>query len=196
MLSSDFPNVTGALQTAKRMIRDANRAAEIIARLRALFAKKETPTELIDLNEAVREVISLSLRELQGHGVSVREELGADLPPVKGDRIQLQQVLLNLIRNGVDVMDAVSAGPKQLAIRTGRAEHDGVLVAVQDSGTGIDPANLERVFDAFYTTKAGGLGMGLSICRTVIDAHGGRLWADTVTPQGALFQFTLPAASI
>jgi PAS domain S-box-containing protein len=196
MLTADSPNVAGALQTARRMIRDANRASDIIARLRALFTKKETPTELVDLNEAVREVISLSLRELQSQGVSVRSELVDHLPAVKGDRIQLQQVLLNLIRNGVDAMGAIVDGPRQLAVRTALAQPDGVLIAVQDTGPGIAQENLARIFDAFYTTKPGGLGMGLSICQTIIEAHGGRLWAETAGSRGALFQLTLPAAAV
>jgi PAS domain S-box-containing protein len=193
MLSADIPNITGALQTARRMIRDANRAADIIARLRALFGKKDTLIELVDLNDAAREVISLSFRELQTNRITVRSELADDLPPVKGDRVQLQQVLLNLIRNGLDAMDTVDGGPRHLEIRTTMAEPGSVIIAVQDSGPGIDPAHLERIFDAFYTTKVGGLGMGLSICRTIIAAHGGRLWADAAVPRGALFQFTLPA---
>ena len=196
MLAADPPNITGALETARRAIRDANRASDIIARLRALFAKKETSNELVNLNEASTEIISLSQREFQSGGVIVRSEFMDNLPPVKGDRVQLQQVLLNLIRNGLDAMSAIDNLQRQLIITTAKAEPDNVSVAVQDSGPGIDPTNLERIFEAFYTTKPDGLGMGLSICRTIIEAHGGRLWATPAAPRGTILQFTLPAVEV
>jgi PAS domain S-box-containing protein len=196
MLAADPPNIAGALETARRTIRDANRAADIIARLRTLFARKETSNELVNLNEASNEIISLSQREFQSSGVTVRAEFADNLAPVKGDKVQLQQVLLNLIRNGMDAMGTVDARPRQLIVTTSRAEPDAVLIAVQDSGPGVDPENLERIFDAFYTTKPNGLGMGLSICRTIIEAHGGKLWATTAAPQGTILQFTLPAAAM
>ena len=194
MLTADSPNLDGARETVRRTIRDANRAAEIISRLRALFAKKETLTETVNLNEASREIISLLMNELQNSRVILKLELADHLPTVDGDRIQLQQVLLNLIRNAADAMCNVDNRVRHLVMRTARTDSDGVLVAVEDSGPGIDPANLERVFDAFYTTKTDGLGIGLSVSRTIVETHGGKLWATTAVPQGAIFQFTLPAA--
>jgi PAS domain S-box-containing protein len=196
MMAADPPNIAGALETARRAIRDANRAADIITRLRTLFAKKKPSDELVNLNDASNEIISLSHRESQGGGVVVQSEFTNDLPPVKGDRIQLQQVLLNLIQNGLDAMSAVDSRPKQLIITTAKVEPDNVSVAVQDTGPGVDPENLERIFEAFYTTKSNGLGMGLSICRAIIEAHGGKLWATAAAPQGTILQFTLPAAEV
>ena len=192
MLAANPPNIAGALETARRTIRDANRAADIIARLRTLFARKETPNELVNLNEASNEIISLSQREFQSGGVIVRAEFADNIAQVKGDKVQLQQVLLNLIRNGMDAMSTVDDRPRQLIVTTSAVEPGNVLIAVQDSGPGVDPENLERIFDAFYTTKPDGLGMGLSICRTIIEAHGGKLWAAAADPRGTILQFTLP----
>ena len=192
MLAADPPNVSGALETARRSIRDANRAADIISRLRALFVKKQVRIDLVDINDASREVILLALRELESGQVILRSEFAEDLPLVKGDRIQLQQVILNLIRNASDAMRDVDDRQRELAIKTAKTEPDGVLVAILDSGPGIDPAKLDRIFDAFYTTKPDGLGMGLSVCRTIVEAHGGKLWATAAGPHGAIFQFTLP----
>jgi PAS domain S-box-containing protein len=196
MLAADPPNIAGALETARRTIRDANRASDIITRLRTLFARKETSSDLVNLNEASNEIISLSQREFQDSGVVVRSEFADNLPPVKGDRVQLQQVLFNLIRNGLDAMSTIDDRQKQLIITTAKAEHNNISVAVQDSGPGIDSTDLERIFEAFYTTKPNGLGMGLSICRTIIEAHGGKLWATAAAPQGTILQFTLPAAAV
>jgi len=194
MLGAESPNLDGARETTRRTIRDANRAAEIISRLRALFAKRKMSTEMVDLNEASREVISLSLRELQNNRVTLRSEFADDLPFIQCDRIQIQQVLLNLIRNAAEAMCDVDGRPRQLVIRTAKAGSESVVVAVEDSGTGIDAANLDRVFDAFYTTKTNGLGIGLSVCRTIVETHGGKLWATAAAPHGAIFQFTLPGA--
>ena len=192
MLAADPPNVSGAQETSRRSIRDANRAADIISRLRALFVKKQVRIDLVDINDASRDVISLALRELESSQVILRSEFAQDLPLVKGDRIQLQQVILNLIRNASDAMRDIDDRQRELAITTAKIEPDGVLVAIQDSGPGIDPAKLDRIFDAFYTTKPDGLGMGLSVCRTIVEAHGGKLWATAAGPHGAIFQFTLP----
>jgi PAS domain S-box-containing protein len=192
MLAADPPNVAGAQETARRAIRDANRAGEIVSRLRALFARRTTSTEIMNLNEAVREVISLLRDELQKDRVDLQSELAENLPTVRGDRIQLQQVLLNLIQNAADAMRGVDDRARQLVVTTSKMEPGSVLVAVRDTGPGIHPANLERVFDAFYTTKTDGLGMGLAVCRTIIGAHRGRLWATSAAPYGATFQFTLP----
>jgi C4-dicarboxylate-specific signal transduction histidine kinase len=193
LLAADSPDIAGAAETARRMIRDAERASDIIRRLRALFSKAKIASELVDLNEVSREAISLSLRELQSGRVILQLEFADGLPFVEGDRLQLQEVLLNLIRNASDAMSSIEDRPRQLAIRTAKAEPDSVLVAVQDSGPGPDPAYLERLFDAFFTTKPGGLGMGLAVCRTIIEAHGGKLWATIAVPHGAIFQFSLPA---
>jgi PAS domain S-box-containing protein len=193
MLACDRPDVNGASETIRRTIRDANRASERIKRLHSLFAKKGSLTELLDLNDLTREAIALSLPELQRSLIILRTELAGDLPPVMGDRVQLQQVILNLLRNAADAMSTVDDRPRELLIHTARTDSHGVLLAVQDSGSGIHPTNLERVFEAFYTTKTGSMGMGLSISRTIIEAHGGNLWAIQGVPQGAIFQFTLPA---
>ena len=194
MLNADPPNVYGACETTLRAIRDANRAAEIISRLRSLFAKRERSSELVNLNEASREVISLSMAELQKNRVILQSEFANDLPPIRGDRVQLQQVMLNMIRNAAEAMNDVDDRPRQLVFKTTKLDPEAVLLSVQDSGSGIDPSNLDRLFEAFYTTKADGLGIGLSICRTIVEAHGGKLWATAAHPRGAIFQFTLPVA--
>jgi PAS domain S-box-containing protein len=194
MLAADPPNVDGARETARRTIRDGNRASEVITRLRALFGKKDAPTELVDLNEATREVVALSLSELQGNRVVLRIELVDDLPPVIGDRVQLQQVILNLVRNASDAMSGVEDRPRQLLIGTERDGEDSVRMAVQDTGIGIDPLNVERLFDAFYSTKSAGMGMGLSVCRSIIESHHGRLWAAANDGPGATFSFSIPRA--
>jgi signal transduction histidine kinase len=156
--------------------------------------KKAPPRrELFDLNEAVSEVIVMVRSAIAKNGTAVSTQLMDGPLPVQGDRVQLQQVIVNLILNAVEAMGSVEAGAVELLIST-EQDHAGVRVAVRDSGPGIDPTHLERVFEAFYTTKSSGMGMGLSVCRSIIDAHGGRLWADANEPRGAVFQFTLPAA--
>jgi len=194
MLAADPPNVDGARETARRTIRDGNRASDVIARLRALFSKADAPTELVDLNEATREVVALSLTELQGNRVILRTDLVDDLPSVLGDRVQLQQVILNLLRNASDAMSGVDDRPRQLVIGTERDGDDAVRVNVQDAGIGIDPQNVDRLFDAFYTTKSSGMGMGLSVCRSIIERHNGRLWAASNDGPGATFAFSIPYA--
>jgi C4-dicarboxylate-specific signal transduction histidine kinase len=192
MLAADPPNLDGARETARRTIRDGNRASEVITRLRALYGKKEPTIESVDLNEATREVIALSLSELQRNRVIVRPELADDLPPVTGDRVQLQQVILNLIRNGSDAMSSVDDRPRQLLIRTERDEGDRVSLTVQDAGTGFDPQAVERLFEGFYTTKNDGMGIGLSVSRSIIESHHGRLWATLNNGPGAAFSFSIP----
>jgi signal transduction histidine kinase len=156
--------------------------------------KKAPPRrEPFDLNEAVSEVILMVRSTIARNGIAISTQLMDGLLPVQGDRVQLQQVVLNLVLNAVEAMSAVEMGARELLIST-EQDHTGALVAVRDSGPGIDPTHLERVFEAFYTTKSSGVGMGLSICRSIVDAHGGRLWAEANEPRGALFQFTLPAA--
>jgi signal transduction histidine kinase len=192
MLGADPPNVDGARETARRTIRDGNRASEVVTRLRALYGKKEPEIESVDLNEATREVIALSLSELQRNRVIVRPELADDLPPVPGDRVQLQQVILNLIRNGSDAMSGVDDRPRQLLIRTERDEAEGVSLTVEDAGTGFDPQAVDRLFEAFYTTKDDGMGIGLSVSRSIIESHHGRLWATLNNGPGAAFSFSIP----
>lgn len=157
--------------------------------------KAPTQTERIEINHIIAEVIELAYHEVQRHGVQLHTELASDLPAVLGDRVQLQQVLLNLVMNGIDAMSTVAEGPRQLRIRATWAEPAGVLVAVQDSGIGFDPHTLERIFDAFYTTKPTGMGMGLSISRTIIKTHRGRLRAERNLGPGATLQFILPRAA-
>ena len=195
MLNAEPPNVDGARETARRLIRDGNRASEVTKRLHALFGKKDAATESVDLNEATREVLALSLSDLQRNRVSLWAELADDLPPVTGDRVQLQQVILNLLRNASDAMSGVEARPRQLVIRTERDEGERVRLTVQDAGVGFDPQDVGRLFDAFYTTKSNGMGIGLSVSRSIIESHHGRLWAAPNDGPGATFSFSIPHAS-
>jgi C4-dicarboxylate-specific signal transduction histidine kinase len=192
MLAADPPNVEGARETARRMIRDGNRAAEVIARLRALFARKSVSLDTIDLNEAAREVMTLSLTELQGSHVILRSELADNLPTVTGDRVQLQQVMLNLLRNAAEAMSDVSDRRRELTIRTEADGDDRVRLSVKDAGVGLDAQAMERLFQAFYTTKASGMGIGLAISRSIIESHQGRLWATPNDGPGATFSFSIP----
>jgi len=194
MLDGDPPNVDGARETAKRTIRDGRRAADVIARLRTLFSKKEAATELVDLNEATREVIALSRSELERNGVITRTELAKELPLVRGDRVQLQQVIVNLLRNGSDAMSTVDDRPHELLFRTEVEEADRVRLSVQDSGIGFEPQSLDRLFQTFYTTKEEGMGIGLSVSRSIIENHHGRLWATPNKGPGVTFSFSIPCA--
>src|SRR6267143_329848 len=162
------------------------------AKLRALCSKKETTIESLDLNEAIREVIALSLSELQRNRVILRTELADDLPLITGDRVQLQQVVLNLLRNASDAMSAVDDRPRHMVITTEREEGDRVRLTVQDAGVGLDPQAMDRLFEAFYTTKNDGMGMGLSVSRSIIERHHGRLWAAPNDGPGATFSFSIP----
>jgi C4-dicarboxylate-specific signal transduction histidine kinase len=192
MLEADPPNVEGARETVRRTIRDAHRAADVITQLRALFSKKESITERLDLNEATREVIALSLSELQSNRVILRVELANDLPVVTGDRVQLQQVILNLLRNASDAMSGVDDRPRQLLIKTRQDGDGGVRLSVQDTGAGFEPESMNKLFDAFYTTKSGGMGIGLSVSRSIIEKHNGSLWATRNDGPGATFSFSIP----
>jgi PAS domain S-box-containing protein len=176
------------------VVDDADRAGDIIDRIRDHIKKAPPRRDRFDLNEAIKEVIVLAQSAVTRNGGAVQTRLAEGLFPVQGDRVQVQQVVLNLILNAVEAMGSVEAGARELSISTEQDQADGVLMAVCDSGPGIDPEHLERVFQAFYTTKSSGTGLGLSICRSIIDAHGGRLWAETNEPRGAVFQFTLPSA--
>ena len=192
MLAMDPPNVDGARETARRTIRDGNRASDVITRLRALFTKKHTLAERVDLNDATREVIALSLSELQRNRVILRCELADDLPLVTGDRVQLQQVILNLLRNASDAMNTVHDRPRELLITTERDEGDQALLSVRDAGIGFDPQTADRLFETFYTTKNDGMGVGLAVSRSIIESHQGRLWATLNDGPGTTFSFSIP----
>ena len=190
-LAGATPNLDEAREALSRIIRDGNRASDVIAKIRALLMKTDMEKERLDMNDAIREVVALAQGEMRRTGVALRAELEGDLPRVLGDRVQLQQVILNLVMNGIEAMSAVTDRSRDLLIRSRQHESDKVLVAVQDSGMGLDPKNMERIFDAFYTTKAQGMGMGLAISRSIVENHGGRLWAVPNDGPGATFQFTL-----
>jgi signal transduction histidine kinase len=192
MLGADPPDIEGARETARRTIRDGHRASEIITKLRALYSRKDPTLEPVDLNDAAREVIALSLSDLQRNGVVLRTEFAIDLPPVTGDRVQLQQVVLNLLRNASDAMSAVDDRPRELLVRTERDDGDGVRLSVRDAGVGFAPEAEARFFSAFYTTKPDGMGLGLSVSRSIVECHRGRLWATHNDGPGATFSFSLP----
>jgi signal transduction histidine kinase len=192
-LSHDPPNYDEVRDAVRRIIRDGTRGAEVITRIRGLLKKEQTPKAIVDVNEVVRETIALARVNLQG--AAVRTELGYQLPRLTADRVLLQQVLLNLIINAMDAMKPMTDRPHMLSIRTKLHGENAVLVAVEDSGVGLNPKQLEKLFDPFYTTKQDGLGIGLSICRSIIESHGGRLWAESSEGLGSTFQFTLPVES-
>ena len=194
-LAGDSPNLDEARETARRIIRDGNRAGDVIGRIRTLLRKTGAEKELLDMNQAIREVVALAEGEVRRNGVALRTELTGDLPPILGDRVELEQVVLNLIMNAIEAMSAIGDRPRELVIRTQSGEIDQVRVAVQDSGIGLDPQSMGRIFDAFYTTKPQGMGMGLAISRSIVENHGGRLWVGPNEGRGATFQFTLQAYS-
>jgi C4-dicarboxylate-specific signal transduction histidine kinase len=185
------PDLEEVRQAFDRIVRDGNRAGDVIGRIRAFIKKAPPRQDRLYINEPIREVIELTRGEAVKNGVSVRAHLAEGLPLIEGDRVQLQQVVLNLIINAVEAMSGVSEGARNVLISTERAGPGGVLVKVRDSGPGLAAATLDRLFDPFYTTKDAGMGMGLAICRSIIEAHGGRLWAGKNEPRGAIFQFTL-----
>jgi PAS domain S-box-containing protein len=193
MLGADPPDVDGARETARRTIRDGNRASDVVTRLRALFSKKGFTLEPLDLNEAIREVIALSLSDLQRQRVMLQPELADDLPIITGDRIQLQQVILNLLRNASDAMVDVHERPRLLTIKTEREDGNRVRVSVRDAGAGLATESLDSLFDAFYTTKSGGMGIGLFVSRSIVERHQGRLWTEPNDGPGATFSFSIPS---
>jgi PAS domain S-box-containing protein len=194
-LAAQPPNLEEAREAMMRAVRNANRASEIIERIRALLQKAPPQMKPLDINEIIRAVLSLAGNELAAGGVTVQTELAADLPAVLGDRVQLQQVMLNLIMNGIEATSGITDRPRALIVRS--AKHaEGVLIQVQDSGKGLDPLQADRIFEPFFTTKPEGLGMGLSISRSIVEAHGGGLWATPGAPYGAILQFTLPKAAV
>ena len=195
MLAADPPDVDGARETARRTLRDGNRASDVITRLRALFSRREFTLEPLDINDVTREVVALSISDLQRNRVVLQSEFANDLPVITGDRIQLQQVVLNLLRNASDAMGTVNDRPRQLLIKTAQDADDRVRVTVRDTGVGLDVENMNKLFDAFYTTKVEGMGIGLSVSRSIIEKHHGRLWAEPNDGPGATFSFSIPAAA-
>jgi PAS domain S-box-containing protein len=193
MLAADPPNIEGARETARRTIRDGHRAADVIARLRALFSKRPTTIESVDLNKTALEVIALLRSDLCKERIVLSTELAGELPPARGDRVQLQQVIMNLLRNATDALSTIEGRPRLLQIRTELDDQDHIRLTVRDAGVGLQTEDTERIFDAFHTTKGEGMGMGLSISRTIIESHDGRLTASSNDGPGASFVFTIPA---
>src|SRR6202790_3188920 len=191
-LDRGTPDLDAVRRSVEWVIDDGNRASEVIRRVRALANKTEIEKGRLDVNDVVREIIALVQRELIVHRVSLRTEFAPALPTILGDRVQLQQVIINLVMNGIEAMQSVTDRPRELVIRSRQDGPQELLISVTDSGVGISAENADRLFTAFFTTKSGGMGMGLSICRSIMEAHGGRLWATANVPHGAAFQFTLP----
>jgi signal transduction histidine kinase len=189
-LNRDQPDLEEAREAASRMVQDGRRAGEIVKRVRLLFKKGTPDRELVDVNEIIREMMLLLHSEATQYSVLVRTELAADLPQVTGDRVQLQQVLMNLMMNSIDAMKDVD-GTRELTLQSQRGEDGQVLISVSDTGVGLPPQQ-DKIFNAFFTTKPQGTGMGLRISRTIVESHGGRLWASDNSPRGASFCFTLP----
>ena len=195
MLAADPPNVAGAMETVRRTIRDANRASEVIKRLRAMFAKKAPTMERVDLNDAAREVIAISSAELRRSNSVLQTDFADALPAISGDRVQLQQVILNLLLNAADAMTGIEDRPRTLRVQTETQGSDSIKLLVRDTGVGLDPRGIERLFEPFHTTKAHGLGIGLAISRSIIESHGGQLWAVANDGPGATFGFSIPCTS-
>jgi signal transduction histidine kinase len=191
-LNAQPPNLEETRQALDATVKQGNRATDVIERIRALIKKAPPRKHALEINGAILEVIALTRGEILKNGVSVQTQLAEGLPLIQGDRVQLQQVILNLIINAVEAMSAVSEGARELLISTGKDASGGVLVAVRDSGPGLNPESFDRLFDAFYTTKPGGMGMGLSICRSIVEAHGGRISASLTAAPGTALQCILP----
>jgi C4-dicarboxylate-specific signal transduction histidine kinase len=191
-LAKNPPGLAQVGEALACVVKETYRAGEILGGIRDQIKKAPHRMDVVDINEATEDVIALVRGELAKHRVSVQTQLAWGLSPVRGDRVQLQQVMLNLILNAMEAMDSADAAVRELLISTESNPTAGVLVTIGDSGPGIPPESHERIFESFYTTKAGGVGIGLSICRSIIDAHGGSLWAEADQPSGALFHFTLP----
>jgi hypothetical protein len=191
-LDKQPPDLDGVREALGCIVGDTDRAGNIIDRIRDHIKKAPPQNHRFDLNETINDAIEITRSTIDGHKVSLHTHFAKELPTVQGDRVQLQQVLLNVVLNAVEAMDTIEAEARELSISAEQDRANGVLVAVRDSGPGIDPKHFERIFEAFYTTKSSGVGIGLSICRSIIDAHGGRLWAEANEPRGAVFLFTLP----
>jgi C4-dicarboxylate-specific signal transduction histidine kinase len=190
-LAGDTPNLEEARAAAMEIVKEGTRAAEIITRIRLLFKKGTPQRESLDVNEVIREIVGLLRSEVARYSISIRTELAADLPRVMGDRVQLQQVLMNLINNSIDAMKDVD-GTRELAIKSRRAENEQLMVSVSDTGEGLPPQQANQIFDAFFTTKVHGTGLGLSVSRSIVASHNGRLWAADNSPRGASFHLILP----
>jgi len=191
-LAADPPEIDEARQALVRIVRDAERANEVIDRVRALVRKAPPRKSVVNINDAILEVMALTNSDLERNRVKLQPRLSSALPLVTADRVQLQQVVLNLVANAIEAMSGPFDGPRELTVVSGASGRGDVFVEVRDSGPGLDPAAHDRVFDPFYTTKAHGTGMGLAICRSIVEAHGGRILAAANEPQGAVFRFTLP----
>jgi PAS domain S-box-containing protein len=191
-LGAHPPNLEEVREALGLILESGVRAGEVMDRIRALVKKAPPQKDSLEMNEVILEVIDLTSREMEKNGISAQTQLAENLPPIHGDRVQLQQVVLNLLVNAIEAMSGMSEEPREVLINTTKTD-PGILISVRDSGPGFTPEGVERLFESFYTTKLGGLGMGLSICRSIIEAHGGRLWASANEPRGAVFQFTLPA---
>ena len=192
-LDKSPPDVAEVREALTRIVDDTDRTNDIVDRIASLIKKAPPRKEVVDLNAAILEVTALTRSESLKAGVTVGTQLAGGLPRIQCDRVQLQQVMLNLIVNAIQSMSGVEDGNRELQISTVNIEREGVCVAVRDTGQGLRPESLPRLFEPFYTTKPDGMGMGLSICRSIVEAHGGRLWATRCEPRGALFQFTIPA---
>jgi len=190
-LTRDQPDLEEAREAASRMVKDASRVAEIVSRIRVLFKKGTPQRESVDINQIIREMVALMRGEATRHSISVQTELAAELPQLVGDRVQLQQVLMNLMINGLDAMKD-GEGTRELAIKSQQVDDDHLQVSVSDNGVGLPHQHADQIFNAFFTTKVHGTGMGLRISRTIVESHGGRLWASDNSPRGASFYFTLP----
>lgn len=195
MLDDNPPDIAGARETALRSIRDGNRAADVIGRLRSLFKRKDFVVEITDLNEATQEVITLSSGELRRNRVILQMDLADDLPLVNGDRVQLQQVIINLFRNAIDAMKEVEDRPRQLLIQTEKDGAENIRLTVRDSGIGFAPETADRLFESFYSTKNEGMGIGLAISRSIVEAHHGKIWATLNPGPGSTFAFSIPCGS-
>ena len=191
-LAAQPPNLEEAKQAIECIAKDATRASDVVARVRGLAKRSPPQKELLNINETVHEVIMLTASEIQNNHISLRTQFSNGLPLILGDRVQLQQVILNLILNAIEAMNTVAHDSRELLVKTAAENSNAVLVAIHDTGPGLEADKIDNLFDAFYTTKRDGMGMGLAISRSIIEAHGGRVWAEPNTPQGAIFQFTLP----
>jgi C4-dicarboxylate-specific signal transduction histidine kinase len=194
-LATDRPHLDQARRAAERIVRDGHRAVNIIRSVRALAGKSGPEMTDLDINDAIQEILVLMHSELRCHEVLLETALSEGLEPILGDRVQLQQVILNLIMNGIEAMSAVVGQPRVLGVRSQIDGAGDLLVAVEDSGPGLAPELMDRLWDPFFTTKSSGMGLGLTICRSIVDAHGGRLWASPRSPRGAVFQFIVPTAA-
>jgi signal transduction histidine kinase len=193
-LGADPPNLDEATKAIDRIVRDGNRASDVVARVRSLAKHARPERALANLNELIVEVVALTQPDCRRSGISLHTDFAEDLPPISADRIQLQQVVLNLVMNAIDAIKGSRQGPREISIASAQDGDNSIVVTVRDSGIGLDEANLDRIFEGFFTTKPEGLGMGLTICRSIIEAHGGHITAAPGAPRGAVFRFTLPVA--